>query len=355
MGRLRTLRDLVAAVQGRPRRECDWPAVVALANQSLVTPQLAAAVARIGADAPPEIAQFLDEVLQRNRERNDRLWRQLTDALEALNAAGITPTAMKGVALWLWGGGPSDRLMSDIDLMVDPAEVEPAVAALTAAGFQLARRQHGPLVHVAAELARPHDAGYVDLHQRPPGPPGLVAAIDHAACRRERTVAGRRVHVPEAAAQILHLVLHDQFHDGDFWRGGLDLRHHLDTARLAAGLSDADRAWLRRACATRLLRLALEAQLYSARRLTGAPSRRTCRAAVRWTERRWRLQYAYPALRLLLAAGGLVGAWPRVREHRAAELFARRKLLGGVEMAQPSRARRAARLFDIMTVRPGKL
>jgi hypothetical protein len=354
MDRLRALRDLTAGLQGRFRRGCDWPAVVALANQSLTTPRLAAAVAAAAVPTPPEIARFLDEVLRRNRERNERLWRQLLDAVGALNAAGVTPTAMKGVALWLWSGAHQDRLMSDVDLLIEPAEVETALAALTAAGFQLVRRQVGPLVHVVAELGRPQDAGYVDLHQRPPGPPGLLAEIDLTARRREVVVEGRRLREPDAAAQILQLVLHDQFHDGDFWRGGLDLRHQLDTAQLAADLSPADLAWLRGAFRTRLARHALEAQLCSARRLAGAPSPRACTPAARWTAGRWRWQYAYPALRLPLAAAALALGWRSLAEHRRAERKAQRDLLRA-DAAPPGAHRRLERLAQIMSDRPGKL
>jgi len=353
MGRLRTLDDLAAALGGAPRPGCDWTAVLALANQSLVTPQLAAAAPH-GAP-PPTAARFLDEVLRRNRERNRRLWRQLIDALDALNAAGITPTALKGAALWLWTGEPCDRLMSDLDLLVEPEEAEAAIEALTSAGFGLAQRRTGLLVHVVAELGRPHDAGLIDLHQRPPGPPGLVAAAGFASRCGERQADGRRVRVPDAAVQLLHLMLHDQFHDGDFWRGGFDLRHHLDTARLASGLNSADEAWLAQACGTRLARTALAAQRLSARRLTRqGPQPPAATAAVRWTVRRWRLQFACPALRLPLAGAAALAAWPQVRAHRRAEHLARRRLLSAQDTGDGGSVQRLSRLGEILRARPGK-
>ena len=75
MARLRALRQLAAALRGQPPRNCDWRAVIALANQSLVTPQLAAAVLPC-VDGPPfKYRPFLEDVRNRNRERNARLWR----------------------------------------------------------------------------------------------------------------------------------------------------------------------------------------------------------------------------------------------------------------------------------------
>jgi hypothetical protein len=355
MGRLRTLDDLAAALGGAPRPGCDWSAVLALANQSLVTPQLAAAVRHGALQPPPEAARFLDEVLSRNRERNRRLWRQLMDALDALGAAGITPTALKGAALWLWSGGPRDRLMSDLDLLVQPGEAETAIEALTSAGFGLAQRRPGPLVHVVAELGRPQDAGLIDLHQRPPGPPGLVAAVDFGSRCGEREVEGRRVRVPDAAVQLLHLMLHDQFHDGDFWRGGFDLRHHLDTVRLASDLDAADEAWLAGACGTPLSRTALAAQRLSARRLTGQGQQPPAATrAARWTVSRWRLQFACPALRLPLACAAVLAAWPQVREHRRAERLALRRFLPADDAGERRPPERLSRLGEILRARPGK-
>jgi hypothetical protein len=327
---------------------------VALANQSLTTPQLAAAVSGHPDGPPPEIAAFLGEVLRRNRERNRRLWVQLMEALEALNRQGVIPVALKGAALWLWSGRTTDRLLSDLDLLVDVDQAETAVAALTGAGFQLARRQQGRWVHVVAELARPQDPGAIDLHQRPPGPPGLIDAADFHARYLEVAVDGLRVRLPDAAAQILHLVLHDQFHDGGFWRGGFDLRHCLDIAQLAGALTPGDRTWMTRAAGANLVRAALEAQLLCVERLTGAgvtagaASRAAC-----CTVRRWRLQFARPELRAPLAALALAGHWAELRDLRRISDGPRRRPR---EATWPAAlTRRPARLVSIMTVRPGKI
>lgn len=287
MARARILDQLAAALRGDPPPDADWTALVNLANQSLVTPALDPAL------APPDIAPFLTEVRTRNRERNRRLQAQLADALAALNAAGVTPTLLKGAAL-----GETDRLLSDLDLLVEPPEVERAVEALQAAGFGLASRYPGPDVHVVAELGRPEDVGYLDLHQRPPGPPAIAGTQGR---RILAELPGGRAWRPDAATQILHLVLHDQFHDGDYWRGGFDVRHLLDLARLAPRLEPADWAWLREACGTPLVRAALDAQLFAASRLVNAAVPPSSPHARR-TYRRWRRQHAWPALRVPLAA-----------------------------------------------------
>lgn len=343
MARLDTLRDLAACLRGAPPPGCDWPAVVSLANQSLTTPQLAAAVLRSADPPPADIVAFLEEVLGRNRERNRRLWRQLVEALEALNARGIVPVALKGAALWLWSGEASDRLLSDIDLLVEPAEAKAAITALEDAGFRVARRQDGALAHVVAELGRPQDAGYIDLHQRPPGPPGVVETADFAA--RYREVEGRRVRAPDAAAQILHLVLHDQFHDGDYWRGGFTLRHLRDIAALAPSV---DWGRLFTFARTELCRRAVEVELRAAARFAGAdvPASALGDGWARIQHERQLLQFAWPKLSAAIAAAALVSEWPALSAHRRADRADQQRMFGTpAHMGFAARAERLGHIF----------
>lgn len=358
MGELRALAHLCACLNGRPPSGCDWTQVANLANQSLVTPQLAAALEPVAERVPAGIAGFLDEVRRRNAERSRRLWRQLNDAVAALNAAGLTPGVLKGAALWARGLATpdGDRLLSDIDLLVAPHDVEAAVEALRGAGFDGLARYPGASVHVAAELGRPHDPGVLDLHQRPPGPPG-VAEPDARFVRWDRVeIEGGTVTAPDAAGLILHLVLHDQFHDGGYWRGGFDLRHLIDLARLVPMLSEADWRRLRRACGTDLVRAALDAQLLSAERLIGgitSVSRPSLHA--RLTHQRWRLQYARPALRPLLAALAFAIDWPLLQAHHAADRQGRRRVLGSAAAKPFSPFGRLDRLRRILQVESGKI
>ena len=82
--------------------------------------------------------------------------------------------------------------------------------------------------------ARPDDVGLIDLHQRPPGPPGLAEIDNLTAYCTPVSVDGLRAIRPLSAVQIFFLVLHDQLHDGDYWRGGFDLRHLVDIASLSS-------------------------------------------------------------------------------------------------------------------------
>lgn len=330
---------------------------MSLANRALVTPQLAAALAPVSDHVPAAIWAFLAEVRRRNSERNARLWRQLTEATRALNAAGVEPVLLKGAAIMApHSHRPFDRLMSDLDLLVPPARIPDALAALQATGFQVARRQHGPAVHAVAELGRPHDVGYIDLHQRAPGPPGLAESVDEAGRYLAVQVEDGRARVPDAAVQILQLVLHDQFHDGDYWRGGFDLRHLADIAQLAPSVTAADWAWLRKACGSDLVRDALEATVLSADRImgSGAITGEWDRSGSQ-TFRRWRLQFCHPGLRVPLAAAAAASGWRRLLAHRAENRAGRRRVLGPAAREPFDPAQRLQRLRAILTARPGKI
>ena len=358
MRRARALRQLMACLRGEPPPDCLWRDVLALANQSLVTPQLAASLDDHRSLLPDLVAGFLDDVRARNRERNRRLWRELDDAVAAFAAVGIMPTLLKGAArraTWPQDE-PFDRMLSDIDLLVAPPEVEAAVDALSRAGFGVVARYKGAAVHVVAELGRPQDPGYIDLHQRPPGPPGLSDTPALAMRRRPAVLNGRTVLVPDAASQLLYLLLHDQFHDGGYWRGGFDLRHLIDVAALIGETTAADRCWLREACGTALAREALDAILVSAERLVGGKAlEEIAGGGGAKTYYRWLLQYHVPLLRLPLAGLAALLKLPQLLAHRSADARGRRRVLGSDDRDRISVTERLDRARRILSVAPGKI
>ena len=74
---------------------------------------------------------------------------------------------------------------------------------------------------------------------------------------------------PSAAVQIYLTMLHDQFHDGDYWSGRLNLRHLLDMADLIAS-GEVDWDQLDGLVRSDLTRNALDCQLSDAHWLAGA-------------------------------------------------------------------------------------
>jgi hypothetical protein len=340
--------------------QADWMGILDLANRSLVTAQLCEAVMEsVAKDSIPEdVAMFLSEVRSRNRERNRRLIVQFHDAVRALNGAGIEPVMLKGMALWAMKREVHfDRILADIDLLVRPSEVPRAIDVLEEAGLTLTARYPGNDVHVVAEFARPDDVGLIDLHQRPPGPPGF-AEIDNLDTYCIAVADdGVRALCPLPAVQIFFLVLHDQFHDGDYWRGGLDLRHLIDIAQLSKAQPPVDWALLERLCRTNLVRHALGTQLIAARRFAGAeiPERFIARSWTRVQHWRHMLQFSYPMMALPLAVAGALSEFPSLLVHRAENRAGRRRVLGSNATRKLTAADHVRRLRRIFSSPPGKL
>ncbi len=239
----RDLLALVACLKGTPPKGVNWDEVIALANRSLTISSLAAAATTFAeADVIPEdVHTYLSLISERNAGRNSRLAAQLAEAIGGLNGVGIEPVVMKGAALLL-GREQSEigaRLLTDLDILVRPEEMSDAIAALERIGYEI-RLAAGsgswpgnPKYHLPAVLARPTDAGAIDLQCRPRGPASF-SDIEWIYARSSRMeLDGNHVHVPSPFVQVVFLVLHDQFQDGDYWRGLLDLRHLLDVAQLA--------------------------------------------------------------------------------------------------------------------------
>jgi hypothetical protein len=310
------MRALADGLHGRPPPASDWTALIEAANRALVTPALRRAFATEA--LPEEVAAFMDLVDARNDERNRRLRALALDATAALNAAGVTPVYLKGMAVWAACRPEADsypRMMSDVDLLVRPDETDRALEALTAAGFKIFER-HGAHRHEVADLWREGDVGVLDLHRRPPGPPALAALFDRDADTLAAPWPGT-ARVPSPTQQVYLGCLHDMFHDGGFWRGGFDVRRLCDIADLARHPDGVDWEALIALPPLRLARNAVLSQLVAAHRIAAAPvPARLLRGIVpRLHHRRHEAQYLRPALELPLALLGIGLEAPNLRQY----------------------------------------
>jgi hypothetical protein len=234
----RNLLALASCLNGDPPSGVDWDDIIALANESLTVSSLALAT-RALRNVPQDVREYLSLIYERNAERNRRLLAQLTEAVHCLNRVGVEPVVMKGAAILLAQaeGEIGGRILTDLDILVRPADIAACIGALQGIGYEIrfgaGSWPGNPKFHLPVVLERPADVGSIDLQCRPKGPASF-SDIEWLYRRSQQlALEGGRVHVPSPFAQIVFLILHDQFQDGDYWRGLIDLRHLLDIAKLA--------------------------------------------------------------------------------------------------------------------------
>jgi hypothetical protein len=232
--RAQVLEDLLECLAGSARTPRDWQAVVQLASETLTIGTLADVIlsSRGALEVPVEIRELLIDVRDRARERNQRLTAQLSELLPALNAAGVEPIVMRGMARLIGGGREQARLISDIDLLVPAGRLRECTQALGELEYQVFKGIEGDPAPTV--LCRSRDVGMIDLHTQVQ-PSYLLLGYERVARQCERTQAGQGyVLLPSPACQLMLTIVHDQLHDGDYWRGLIDVRHLIDARHLAS-------------------------------------------------------------------------------------------------------------------------
>jgi Uncharacterised nucleotidyltransferase len=299
------LTQLCACFRGCVPPQADWMSLLGLANDTLTTPALMDFATGCKDRIPDEVHGYIKEMFERNVVRNDRLAAQLAETVAAINGAGVTPILLKGAAMLATAARPhwGSKLMSDLDIMVLPDQVETTMAALLAAGYSVDTEPPPGAGKWYVDLRRPDDVGMVDLHRELPGPAFFYRSSDWLTqhCRTV-TVGQGTAYVPSATFQALILTIHDQFQDYDYWVGDLDVRHLIELRDLAASPEGIDWEVLAALTPSRLARNALETQLVGLSRLLGVdvPARMRSRLVPRLQHQRRLAQARHPLLRQAL-------------------------------------------------------
>lgn len=233
-----------------------WRVAMAVAVMHGVSGLLAT---RLQWRGPPAWQAFLAEQAEHGRRREARIRERLAVLHAAATAAGVPMLALKGASLLQTGlVRPGERPMSDIDLLVAPADVDAADRLIRAAGHAPGVRKHR---HIAYEPLEQPAAPAFGEHEDNPIKIELHTAVAEPLPRREVDItASLPPHRPHAGlhgyaspgALMRHLLLHTtgnlcvrcvrliQLHDIAL------LAQHLDDAGWAEALapaSDGRAAW----------------------------------------------------------------------------------------------------------------
>ena len=257
--------QLASCLRGDPSGATDWDAVLALANNTLLTPAIWSAISANGLQdlLPEDVFSFLNFIHRCNAVRNARLRAQLEELVAALNVAGIVPTLNKGTALLALAsaGRPADRIMRDIDVTVADHEKETAQKCLLQLGYV-------PIE--ALGWGRSKDVGAVDLHY-PPGRypqywPSEASLSKHS---EEIRIGSGRARILSPTLQAQHWIVHDMLKDGHLWALHIDLRNLFELYRLARESDRIDWHELDMLLSDPLGRAMLDAQLLALRSIFG--------------------------------------------------------------------------------------
>lgn len=305
---VKPLDALIAGLRGRLVAPTDWQSVIALANQTLLTPALFASLEKAGLleHVPGDVRDYLQFIRDCNRERNERLRAQLNEAVAALNGIGVAPVLLKGAVPLFLSRTVPDRITSDIDLAVTARDEALAQARLEEFGYAQLSDGRG--------MARDRDVGVLELR------PYRADGLGRPKLVRQGELL---VKVPPAQSRALHWIVHDLLKEGDYWRGRIDLRHMYDLAQLAES-EPVDWAALRGCLVDKSARNAVDTQLLALDRFFGTsiPSGCAARSMIRFQH--WRRVFAssHPILGApLRLAGNLL--WGARRFSRVSELARR--------------------------------
>jgi Uncharacterised nucleotidyltransferase len=218
-----------------------WDGFLASVEVNQLRPQVAA---RLSGDAmpsgvPASVSARLEEAARAHAGRARFMSAELVRILDALRAANITAVALKGPAFAEFsGGGLASRELSDLDVLIQPIDIERAVGALSAIGYecplppQAVRSAWLARVTWELPLVARRGAVLLELHWSlsPRWFPAPVMAEDVLATALDREFAGSRVLWPPADELFL-------IHAADGMKsGGVGIRWVADlVALLRAG------------------------------------------------------------------------------------------------------------------------
>ena len=217
----REMRVLLAAVSARPgghrkaleefaAEGCDWASVLQLADKHGLGPLAAWLISETLSDSlPAEVLSLLRQRVQQSAGRNLTAVVELRRIFGALNAAGVPAILLKGLSLAERSyGNLALREFADLDVLIDEAQLEGALAALREAGYCSTDPPNVRWLPGTMEtsISRESSGWNVDLHWRLL--PRYFGAVREARLRAEPSpmdIAGSPMPVLGAEAELVFL------------------------------------------------------------------------------------------------------------------------------------------------------
>ncbi|MFV0592302.1 MAG: nucleotidyltransferase family protein [Draconibacterium sp.] len=188
---------------------------------------------------PPEYTEQLTQITKRNQERNLAITKQALEIANHLKRDGIEAVFLKGTAhlfLNLYKD-PAERMVGDIDLLVDEADILPTIQILEKMGFQSLvkynRFIHQEMKHYPRMVNYKYAAA-VEVHREIVSEPYnrfLPAEVIMAEKKEIEGFSG--VYVPSDRHLIMHNMMNAQINDKAYTNKLLLLRQMYDLLLLS--------------------------------------------------------------------------------------------------------------------------
>ncbi len=270
---------------GKQLKGIEWEkTIIPYGDTTYLLPAIYCGLKRFGllGEIDPGVTAFIEAIHHLNIIRSNKITQQGIEVTKHLNAGGIQPILMKGLAGLVSGlYDEGERIMNDIDLLIDEHELETALQLMMDSGF---RFYQSPSSDVPPMTYRHHAPGLVsdqwpvsvELHIRPTPLSGRKTMLDSESAREGAQLiefSGAKAWLPSLRFRLLHNFFHSQFQDGkNFLFGRLHIRGLLDWIKLREqGDNEIDWAELYDTADTYHIAPAFSLYLYNANEYFGQP------------------------------------------------------------------------------------
>ena len=204
-----------------PSGDDDWRVLAERVRRGGLAGLVLAHGDRRGTSFPLWVRDILHDSASRVAADNLHMMHELERVLVAFNGSGIPVMLLKGAALNLTVYSSADqRPMSDLDLLVRPADARKALRLLDELGCRrgmgLVRDDFFPKFHYEVEVIVPSVRPVrIDLHARPLRPLRVSRTMPDEAIwanARETRIASATVMIPRVELHFIHLAAHAAFH-----------------------------------------------------------------------------------------------------------------------------------------------
>lgn len=211
--------------------DVDWDKVVEFSSHQVVVPALYYNLkeAQLLTLLPEGLEFYFEEITNTNRLRNEALIQQANHLASILEKHKIEFVFLKGIAHILEGLylDIGERMVSDIDFLVDPNQVEKVAEILQKEGYTKLYEE-GDFISSRhyARLLHPDFIGALEIHWSVLDTKYATKLSNHLIFSNKQQIG--KFYVPSYAHQALHNMLNAQINDNSYNTGLILLRQLYD-------------------------------------------------------------------------------------------------------------------------------